>query len=207
MRSRRITIICAVGILVLLSLNLLLDGPVPHLDQRVADLVTPVQASVPTRIAEALALLGSWQVGAVVLLGGSVLVGTKRRQWWPPIFALGSLIALAALGIGLKELFGRSGPNIPAESIPWGGAFPSGHTAASVVVAFGLAYLIGSSIPAVNHRMLWVFAFVWALLIGWSRIKLDLHWLSDVVAGWALGTIVICVAIDFVQRWQQSVEP
>lgn len=58
-------------------------------------------------------------------------------------------------------------------------SFPSGHT----MMAFALATPLGLSYPAV----LWLLLFC-ALSIGASRVVLGMHFLSDVLAGAALGT-------------------
>jgi undecaprenyl-diphosphatase len=57
-------------------------------------------------------------------------------------------------------------------------SFPSGHTAA----AFLIATLIGYSFP-----VLWAPAFIWALLVGVSRIYLGVHYPSDILAGLFIG--------------------
>jgi len=46
--------------------------------------------------------------------------------------------------------------------------------------------------------------FVWVILIGFSRIYLNVHYLSDVLAGFILGFICMIVSLagmDRVQRW------
>ncbi len=57
-------------------------------------------------------------------------------------------------------------------------SFPSGHTAA----AFLIATLIGHSFP-----VLLVPVFIWALLVGVSRIYLGVHYPSDILAGLLIG--------------------
>jgi undecaprenyl-diphosphatase len=58
-------------------------------------------------------------------------------------------------------------------------SLPSGHTAA----AFVMACLIAASYPAAA-----VGVFLWASLIGASRLLLGVHYLTDLVAGALLGT-------------------
>ena len=57
-------------------------------------------------------------------------------------------------------------------------SFPSGHTAA----AFLIATLIGHS-----FTVLLVPVFIWALLVGVSRIYLGVHYPSDIIAGLFIG--------------------
>jgi len=72
-------------------------------------------------------------------------------------------------------------------------AFPSGHTA----LAFGIAAAIDA-----ETRAKWVPYVVYPLagLVGWSRVRDSEHWLSDVVAGAALGSWTARKAVAFARR-------
>jgi undecaprenyl-diphosphatase len=93
--------------------------------------------------------------------------------------------------IGLKNLIKRDRPEAgmsdffalikPNDRF----SFPSGHTAA----AFVFAVLISHSFPSLS-----MIAFVWAGLIGLSRILLGVHYPGDIVAGSLLG--VSCAKIS-----------
>jgi membrane-associated phospholipid phosphatase len=74
-------------------------------------------------------------------------------------------------------------PGDPGEFRPSGrldGSFPSGHT----TIAFAAAAAIDAETPA--RWVPWV-VYPAAAAVGWARVSEDRHWLSDVVAGAALG--------------------
>ncbi|CAH0526823.1 phosphatase PAP2 family protein [Vibrio hippocampi] len=67
-------------------------------------------------------------------------------------------------------------------------SLPSGHTAA----AFVMATLIGHFYPD-----FYLFAYIWATLIGAARILLGVHFLTDVVIGAVLGFSAAQLALSY----------
>jgi undecaprenyl-diphosphatase len=65
-------------------------------------------------------------------------------------------------------------------------SFPSGHTAAAFVMATLLSYFI---------PMLAVPLFTWAILVGFSRIYLGVHYPSDILAGIVVGMLSAFTAL------------
>lgn len=77
-------------------------------------------------------------------------------------------------------------------------SFPSGHTAAGIYLYVCLAVIL--ILLATYHdwpvlRGIAVVLFAYGILIGISRIVLGVHWLSDVIAGWLIGTATLLVAL------------
>ncbi len=122
-----------------------------------------------------------WSIGIVLLLFG----GPVR------FVALGAAMISAALAVGLflriKKLFNRTrpcaiSPNCWATLLPPDQfSFPSGHS----MTAFAVAVPLSMFYPALEPGLLFC-----AFSIAASRILLGLHFLSDVLAGSALGTAI-----------------
>ena len=74
------------------------------------------------------------------------------------------------------------------------GSFPSGHTAVAVVASGLVVYLI---LPRRRWRTTsaLVIAAVWGVVMAWGRVVIDVHWLSDVIAGWGIGMVALVLAI------------
>ena len=75
-------------------------------------------------------------------------------------------------------------------------SFPSGHTAGAVVFFGFLTYLImhKSESRAIKGVTISISSFM-ILLIGFSRIYLNVHWLTDVIGGFALGLFILTGSI------------
>jgi undecaprenyl-diphosphatase len=127
-----------------------------------------------------------YAMGAVVLLAGG-----SQRFW-----ALGAAGLAAALGVAaflrLKKATGRRRP-CAIEPHCWATllppdqfSFPSGHT----ITAFAVSVSLSSFYPELATGLLFC-----ALSIAASRILLGMHFLSDVLAGAAIGTAVACAAV------------
>jgi undecaprenyl-diphosphatase len=127
--------------------------------------------------------------GAVISISLAVFLVTMSSDG--PIQRAGALGAFAlALSHGLVQLIKRSvnraRPRLPAglESLvrsPDRFSFPSGHSAASLSVALPLGLALGGLAGGAVLGL--------ALLVGFSRSYLGVHYPGDVVAGWLLAVV------------------
>lgn len=198
--SRSYVGIAAAMVFVFLAVDVSLGGPISHLDLRVFRALNPAPSGWLLNGSQSLAKLGSWPVQTLLLLFGVLVVTVVYRSIIPLFMAVFSLVLLAALGFGSKELFGRLGPRDFPAHMGWGGSFPSGHATAAVVVGCLLALLVGRSGRPLQQFLARTAAAIWAASVGLSRIYLGVHWLSDVLAGWALGIVVVCITIAVTER-------
>jgi undecaprenyl-diphosphatase len=110
--------------------------------------------------------------------------------------AAAPLIALLLGGLAsasAKAIFGRARPPISLHETTVGlASFPSAH--ATDATAFLLAAALTLALTLVRRPVMKAVVVAagvaGAALVGLSRLVLAVHWLSDVVAGWALGTAV-----------------
>jgi undecaprenyl-diphosphatase len=133
--------------------------------------------------------LGSTAVLSLITIGviGWLLLWRKYRTALLATLAIGGG---AVLSSALKTSFARLRPDL----VPHGDlvnelSFPSGHAFSSAVVYLTLAALLARVQP--NRRLkiyLVGVAIVLTMLIGMSRIYLGVHWPSDVLAGWCVGS-------------------
>jgi membrane-associated phospholipid phosphatase len=121
--------------------------------------------------------------------------GSRRRLYtFTSIMGGGAL-----LNVLLKDAFHRARPQLIHLVDVHGFSFPSGHSMGSTLFFGGLAYVLFFTVE--RHHPVWriigvILCLIASLVVGLSRVYLHVHFLSDVVAGFAagLGWIGICVA-------------
>jgi membrane-associated phospholipid phosphatase len=122
-----------------------------------------------------------------------------RRAWWTAAWVLTAIVLIGPLTTLLKDLIGRVRP-----AFENGGArldslsFPSGHSSGiATLVTVGLL-LFWPRLPGTARRICLVAGAVLVVLVGLTRMWLGVHFLSDVLGGWALGVAwTLTVALAF----------
>jgi undecaprenyl-diphosphatase len=139
-----------------------------------------------TRVARALVRIGdpaTLAVATVLVVAGLAALSRLRA-------ALGFTLQVAGAGIldaAAKALFARPWPSLYPPMLPRSGyAFPSGHSVAGAAFFLALQLLSWRSLPGV-WRWAGMLGLLLALAIGGAVCYLQLHFPSDVLAGWALG--------------------
>jgi membrane-associated phospholipid phosphatase len=175
-----------------------------RLDQAFAD---GIASAVPIGVIRAFALVthlgDAWVLAVWCVLGAAIL--TVRRR-----YALAIGITLAIVGNGLlnsiiKHIFERVRP-VHDQSIATaaGWSFPSGHSSGSLVTYGIIAYVLARVLPDGWRLVVIVAATLIAFTTASSRVFLRVHFASDVLAGFALGTVwlVACIlSIELTRRY------
>ncbi len=175
--------------LTLFSAMLLLvvqTGHSPGVDMRVHTLMAQWRVDALVPFVKMLTDMNSF-AGAVLFAVPVVAIFAWKR-WYGDIayFAVATLGA-TGLFIAVKLSVGRARPE--ASVLEAGGfSFPSGHTTMATAMAFALYFILREKTDAKRLRqLLCCIALGWALLIGWSRLYLGVHWFTDVLGGFGLG--------------------
>ncbi|MFN2544161.1 MAG: bifunctional DedA family/phosphatase PAP2 family protein [Actinomycetota bacterium] len=145
--------------------------------------------AVLTNIMKAVTFLGS----APVLGGLAVVIGVawwlRRRTPRPLALVVMGWAGSVLLVHGIKALIDR--PRPPASHFlvsATGPSFPSGHVTDAVALYGLLAALIASATPSWTRKVgAWAGAVIVGLAVGTTRLYLGVHWLTDVLGGYALG--------------------
>jgi membrane-associated phospholipid phosphatase len=155
--------------------------------------------SIITHLGDAVVLFA---IGAVVF---AVLV-VKRLKLLAAAWVVTTLSG-AVLNRLLKAIFERSRPlHDHGLTAVEGWSFPSGHASGSMLVYGLLAYVVVRSTPSAWHVPAALAGIAIVIFVGSSRVLLQVHYLSDVLAGYASAAawIAICVAALETVRWREQ---
>lgn len=175
-----------------IALDVTDDGPLAHADVRVARWNAGHEPHAVQAWAERVTHAGSAPVLAVVcVLAAAWLL--HRRRLLDAATLLVSLGAVVVLAQVLKHAFHRARPHpLPGVQVPGSFSFPSGHAANAVCVFFLLALLLA---PRAGRAWALGAALAASAAVGATRVLLDVHYVSDVLAGACVGLALVALAL------------
>ncbi len=151
-------------------------------------------------------------LGSTIVLGFMVLAAVgyllMARKRAAAVLVLGAVVGGQFLSTALKSIFERARPDlVPDAPTVFTASFPSGHAMLSAVTYLTLGVLL-ARVEAGRHLRIYVLSLAVFLTvsIGVTRVFLGVHWPTDVLAGWCVGTAwaTLCwfVAMRLQQRGQ-----
>lgn len=160
-----------------------------------------------TPLGTSLYIIISWlgSQGIVVIGVGVGVWFIARRRWLDLTFWLIALAGGFLLNTLIKQLIARPRPVFTDPLVlALSYSFPSGHSMASLIAYGMLTYFLWFALPNRRARIVLVFAAVLLIiLIGISRMALGVHYLSDVVGGFAAGGIWLGMCIAAMNLWKR----
>ncbi len=170
----------AIAIHIALGLLTLHSGPT-GLDRFAFDVLDPLVTQDLREFARVFTDLGSFPVVAIPAVAAAIYAaGAGRKE--QAIALLVGVLAVVLLTSVAKEIWDRPRPSGRFYD-PGGFSFPSGHSAQSITWIAAARVL--------DVRWVQVAAAALAVTIGASRLYLHVHYLTDVLGGFALGVAVL----------------
>jgi undecaprenyl-diphosphatase len=193
---RNWTAIAALAVIALLAFAALGEEVVERetsaIDVGVRGWVHANQSLALWRASRTLSTFGSVTPLVCVAIAGALYLLYRRRF----LVALPVLVA-PALGVvaylTLKNVFARARPSALAYALEGTYSFPSAHATSSSAICCTLAYVFWRE-HLVNGTVALLFGVLIPLLVGLSRIYLDVHWTTDVLGGWSAGVLVAALS-------------
>ena len=170
-------------------------GSVGVADQALTETLRRTISAPALRTFAAVTVLANTPVLWVVAIVGAIVLLWRRERLLAGVW----ITALAGNGIltrALKTVFARARPLHEHELFTvHGWSFPSGHSSGAVVAYGMLAYVLIRSTSAIWHLPVVLLATALAFTVGCSRIFLQVHYASDVLAGFASGLAWLAVCV------------
>ena len=159
-------------------------------DQAVANWFHGNGTAFGDRIFVIISAIGS-PAAMAVLFAAAVLYLWRAKQRTLLVAWVLSYIGGTVLDGVIKDIVRRPRPEFAAKFLHYSSwSFPSGHSMGSLIGFAMLAYTVIRvwKIESLTARVaIWIGAVVMIILVGYSRIYLGVHYLSDVAAGYPLG--------------------
>lgn len=131
--------------------------------------------------------LGGTAVIAVITIAVALYGWVRYRSLHVAMFMIAVSLSQTVVNNGLKWIIDRERPGI-SQLAPWAGSsFPSGHSAAAAATYAGVALVLGLAASPRVRAALAGAAIALAVAIAATRAVLGVHWLTDVLAGLAVG--------------------
>jgi len=146
-----------------------------------------------------LALVFNWLgrgLGRVISLALVGLLLLRARRWLA-LLAFAIAESLAPLLSTLLQLFVDRTRPPDGLSHPVGASFPSGHATYAGATCVALVLLFTT--PGPRRRWWWTLASLGVVGMAWSRTYLQVHWLTDVIAGALLGSSISLLVFTIAQ--------
>ncbi|WP_100487446.1 phosphatase PAP2 family protein [Sporolactobacillus pectinivorans] len=199
------TLICTLVFLILV-LAIRIPG-IKRLDNQLNQSLDPLRTKTLIAFFSKLTDFGDSQLLSVII-ALAMLYLLFRKKFFPMILLPAAFFAERQLNETLKSWVMRDRPAFPHLVPASGYSFPSGH-AMNVSTVYGLLIvLIAPLIQTKWVRKLWVVInLAMILLIGFSRPFLNVHFFSDILAGYCMGGLVVgltSLILIFIDRRRRS---
>ena len=207
----RITLFAVALTLVAIPFGLLLEqvtrkGPLVRVDTWAANHLHEVvrHSTFVVDLLQVLTFFGKPPFLALLCVAVSAFL-FRRHRYHLVGFLLTSVIVGGLVDTWVKVVVSRERPSLehPIASAH-GKSFPSGHAMSSTITYGALLLILLPLIPAARRRLAIVLTAVWLLIIGFTRLALGVHYISDVLGGYALGAAWLALTTAAFEIWREE---
>ena len=183
-----VCMLCLAGVVISLLVVLIHHSePLSDLDAGAARWAHHHTGAGTRRFLDAVTSLASTRGVIVIAVIVGVVEWIRVPNRWIPVFLLAVTLGDSFVTNTIKGIVDRSRPTIDPLAAHLGPSFPSGHSSTAAALFAALALLAGRRRSSSARAILTGVAVGLAVAVACSRVLLDLHWVSDVVAGLTLG--------------------
>lgn len=119
---------------------------------------------------------------------------TKRKR--DGYFYAITILIIALISQGIKFIIKRPRPTGKWLVYIGGYSFPSGHSILAMTTALLIIYFILSTVKnKVLATIISILVYIYGSLVGLSRVYVGVHYVSDVIGGWTISTILVFISL------------
>jgi undecaprenyl-diphosphatase len=156
------------------------------IDRWIETYIHTIQTPLLTKIMLILTQLNN-EMGIFIFSLFMVLFLIYKRWYDDLLFYLLSVSGAHIAFTAIKMIVQRARPSSELLSITTH-SFPSGHATMATAMSLTLYLILAKRITSTRLQLLLLIScFVWPIIMAFSRVYLDVHWFSDVIAGLGLG--------------------
>ncbi len=200
MKTTRYIMTIALPLLIfLLITEKVINGDIQWFDNFAYSIVARIISEKLTPVMVFITFLASTKFLIVISVLLIIGIFIKRNYSFYSALIVLNISLSSLINLGLKSLINRTRPDILKLVEVTGLSFPSGHSMASMSFYGLLIYLCGKYYNGKYKKTLIGLLCIIILLVGFSRVYLGVHYISDVLGGFSFGLLwigVITVIID-----------
>lgn len=170
----------------------IMNDTLPYLDQWTRGFVESVQETKLFSVARLITELGSasFLIPFTVIMG--IVLWILFQDFLPALIFSGGILVSHIINLLIKALVARERPRLDVGANAEGYSFPSGHAMISIVCYGLLLYVLMKKIKSTKVSIMVQLSFSLLIaLIGMSRVIINVHYSTDVLAGFIIGSILL----------------
>lgn len=199
-----LSLLAIIFITIIFWVATIMEGKLPYLDQRTRGFVGSVADTKIYTIARWMTELGSesFLIPFTVIMG--IILWWMFRDWLPALIFAGGTLVSHLLNMLIKVLVARERPSIFIEANAEGFSFPSGHSMITMVCYGFLMYLLTKKLSSSKAIMIvQIFFSLLIFSVGMSRYVINVHYLTDIIAGFTFGFMILLSSIYLFESIQK----
>lgn len=189
---RRLMVLAVISLALFIALGAFVAArPTNAFDETVRAWAAIVSSRTGVSFATFVSTAGSVTPMIVYALLVVSLVAFRRRSL-VPLSAVAAPATAVIAYLGSKSIFLRTRPSGVGNAFEGTYSFPSAHATTSSAVCCTVGYLLFRE-RIISRAVANAVAVLVFVMIGISRVYLNVHWATDVLGGWCLGLAIACI--------------
>lgn len=183
----------------------IMSGRMPWIDEVTRETVTKLETSFLFEPFRMITNLGSEFFLYPFVPAAAVLLIFWYKHWLPGVLLGGGTLVTHLINRLIKNLVDRDRPSISVSANAEGHSFPSGHSMIPMVCYGLLAYFIARKLKSKAAILaVQILSALLIFLIGISRYVINVHYLTDIVAGFFFGFLILIALIFLYERFSMK---